>query len=78
VSACSATSARSPVEWEIALRNHKKEAQTISVVEPLFGDWQVLHATHAPEKVEAHTLRFEVPVAADGTSKLTYRVRIKY
>jgi len=66
------------VEWEIALRNHKKEAQTVSVIEPVPGDWQVLHASHTGTKIEAHTLRFEVPVAAEGAAKLTYRVRIRY
>ncbi len=66
------------VEWEIALRNHKTAPQTVTVIEPLFGDWQVLHATHTPEKIEAHTLRFEVPVAAEGSSRLTYRVRLRY
>jgi hypothetical protein len=66
------------IEWEIALRNHKKAAQTITVIEPVPGDWQVLHATHVAEKVQAHTLRFDVPVAADSTAKLVYRVRVSY
>src|SRR4030095_1685985 len=30
------------VEWEIALRNHKPEPQTVTVIEPVPGDWQVL------------------------------------
>ena len=66
------------VEWEISLRNHKKEDQTVKVIEPVPGDWQVLHATHKSEKPEAHTLTFEVPVPKEGSSKLTYRVRIRY
>src|SRR5439155_12033631 len=28
------------VEWDISLRNHKKEDQTITVIEPVPGDWQ--------------------------------------
>jgi hypothetical protein len=66
------------VEWEISLRNHKKEDQTITVIEPVPGDWQVLTATHAWEKPEAHTLRFTIPVVKEGTSKLVYRVRLKF
>ncbi|MGH7275949.1 MAG: DUF4139 domain-containing protein [Candidatus Rokuibacteriota bacterium] len=66
------------VEWEIALRNHKKENQTVTVIEPVPGDWQVLASTHAFEKAEAHTLRFQIPVPKDGDAKLTYRVRIRY
>jgi hypothetical protein len=66
------------IEWEIALRNHKKAAQTITVIEPVPGDWQVLHATHPAEKVQAHTLKFDVPVPADSTTKLVYRVRVRH
>lgn len=66
------------VEWEISLRNHKKEDQTVTVIEPVPGDWQVLNATHKAEKREAHTLQFEVPVPKEGAAKLTYRVRFRY
>jgi hypothetical protein len=66
------------VEWEISLRNHKTDAQTVTVIEPVPGDWQVLAATHAWEKPEAHTLKFQIPVAKEGNSKLTYRVRVKF
>jgi hypothetical protein len=66
------------VEWEISLRNHKKEDQTVTVIEPVPGDWQVLTSTHAWEKPEAHTLRFSVPVAKEGSSKLVYRVRLRF
>jgi hypothetical protein len=66
------------VEWEIALRNHKKADQTVTVIEPVPGDWQVLTSTHAWERPEAHTLKFEVPVAKEGASKLTYRVRLRF
>jgi hypothetical protein len=65
------------VEWEITLRNHKTAEQTITVIEPVPGDWQVLHATHKHEKPEAHTLKFEIPVPKEGAAKLTYRVRIR-
>ncbi len=66
------------VEWEIALRNHKTEDQTVTVIEPVPGDWQVLQSTHAYEKVEAHTLRYRIPVPKDGTTKLVYRVRLRF
>jgi hypothetical protein len=66
------------VEWEIALRNHKKEDQTVTVVEPVPGDWQVMTSTHAWEKPQAHTLRFQVPVPKEGVSKVVYRVRLKF
>jgi hypothetical protein len=65
------------VEWEITLRNHKTQEQRVTVIEPVPGDWQVLHASHAWDTPEAHTLRFTVPVPEDGATKLVYRVRIR-
>jgi hypothetical protein len=66
------------VEWEVALRNHTAEDRTVTVIEPVPGDWHVLHETHRGEKVEAHTLRYEVAVPKQGAATLTYRVRIRY
>ena len=65
------------VEWEISLRNHKKQAQTVTVIEPVPGDWQVLHSTHAWDKPQAHILRFSMPVPEESAAKLVYRVRIR-
>jgi hypothetical protein len=66
------------VEWEVALRNHKTEDVTVSVIEPLPGDWEVLRETHPHEKVEAHTLRYRVPVPKQGAARLAYRVRLRF
>ena len=66
------------VEWDITLRNHKKEAVTVEVIEPVPGDWEVLRSTIPHEKVEAFTMRFRVPVPKEGETKLTYRTRIRF
>jgi len=66
------------VEWEISLRNHKKENVVVSVIEPIPGDWEVIQETERHEKLEAHTLRYEVPVPAEGAAKVTYRVRLRF
>ncbi len=66
------------VEWEISLRNHKKEDVSVTVFEPIPGDWEVLRETHPHEKVEAHTLRYQIPVPKEGAAKLTYRVRVRF
>ncbi|MBI2218072.1 MAG: DUF4139 domain-containing protein [Candidatus Rokubacteria bacterium] len=66
------------VEWEIALRNHKDAAQTVTVIEPVPGDWQVVASTHKWEKPESHTLRFLVPVKKESAEKVTYRVRVRF
>jgi hypothetical protein len=66
------------VEWEVVLRNHKTEDVSVTVLEPVPGDWEVLRASHAAEKPEAHTLRFQVPVPRGGESRLAYRVRLRF
>jgi hypothetical protein len=66
------------VEWEINLRNHKKENVVVSVIEPIPGDWEVLRETQPHEKLEAHTLRYQVPVPQEGAAKVTYRVRLRF
>ncbi|MBI3301701.1 MAG: DUF4139 domain-containing protein, partial [Deltaproteobacteria bacterium] len=60
----------SEMGWEITLRNHKPEAVTVRVNEPVPGDWEVLSASHKYEKPDAYTLRFDVPVPKDGEVKV--------
>ncbi|MFQ5880949.1 MAG: DUF4139 domain-containing protein [Candidatus Methylomirabilales bacterium] len=66
------------VEWEISLRNHKAEDVEVTVIEPIPGDWQVLHASHSYQKVEAHTLKFPVKISKDSGVKVKYRVRLTF
>jgi hypothetical protein len=66
------------IEWEITLRNHKKEAVTVEVIEPMPGDWEVLRATHPHEKVQAFTARWKIPVPKDGAATLGYRTRVRF
>jgi hypothetical protein len=70
------TSRRHESEWEITLRNHKKEAVTVGIVEPLFGNWTMLSNSDPFEKKDAFTIRFDVQVPADGEVKVNYRVRV--
>jgi len=65
-------------EFEVSLRNHKKEDVVVKVVEPIPGDWTMLRSSHAHTKSEAFTAEFNIPVPKDGETKLTYRVRMRY
>jgi hypothetical protein len=62
--------------WEITLRNHKDKDVTVGIVEPLFGNWEVIEKSHPFKKVDAHTIRFEVNVPKDQEVKVKYRVRV--
>ena len=66
------------VEYEITLRNHKGVPVTVEVNEPIGGTWRMLQASHQWTKTDAWAAQFKVPVAADGTSTLRYRVRVTY
>ncbi len=66
------------VSFEIKVRNHKESPVTVSVIEPIPGDWEILQNSHDYEKVEAHTVQFDVPVDKDEEAKLQYRVRVRF
>lgn len=66
------------IEWEITLRNHKKEAVTVEVIEPMPGDWEILRATHPHEKLQAFTARWKIPVPREGAATLGYRTRVRF
>lgn len=64
--------------YQVSLRNHKKETVTVEVLEHVFGDWTLLHASPESgyEKEDANTARFKVSVAPDQERILTYTVHI--
>ena len=63
------------MEFEITLRNHKDTPVSIEVNEPVGGDWEMLNSSHKYSKTAAWAAQFNVPVAANGTSVLKYRIR---
>ncbi len=61
--------------YEVSLRNHKKEAVTILVLEHLpYANWKVVEASHDYKKLDARTIEFTVKVPADGEVKLSYTI----
>ncbi len=66
------------MEFEIVLRNHKAIPISVSVNEPIGGTWEMLKSTHQWKKTAAWAAEFQVPVAAESTATLRYRVRVTY
>ena len=62
--------------FEIPPRNQKDQPVPVEVREPVNGSWEVLESSFPAKKFNAFTLEFDVPVPANGTAKLTYRVRV--
>ncbi len=64
--------------FEITVRNHKATPITVEMNEPIGGSWQMLESSHQWTKTSAWAARFDVPVEANGTSVVKYRVRVRW
>ena len=64
-------------EWEVTLRNHKDVPVTVAVIEPVYGDWEILKSSQPYKKVNSSNIRFDVVVPKDQEVKISYRIRVK-
>jgi len=64
--------------FEVKLKNAKKRAVEIKVVEPISGDWEILTESLNHKKESSRAVSWRVPVPAKGETILSYRVRVKY
>jgi hypothetical protein len=64
--------------YEVVVRNAKPEAVTVTVREPIPGDWQVLDENQPHKKVAAGTAEWRLKVPAEGSTTLKYRVLVRY
>jgi hypothetical protein len=64
--------------YEIVLKNAKPEAVTVTVREPMPGDWAMLGESQPHVKAASGTAEWQVLVPAEGQATLTYRVRVRY
>jgi len=62
------------VTYQIELNNSKSEAQAVTVVEHLFGQWKILESSDSYEKIDAFTIEFRAMVPAKGTKLVSYTV----
>lgn len=63
--------------FEITVKNRKKEAVTVKVVEHLYrwANWKIEASSQAFVKKDARTVEFPLKVPADGKATVTYTVR---
>lgn len=64
--------------YEIVLKNAKPEAVTVTVREPMPGDWSMVSESQPHTKAASGTAEWQVKVPAEGKTMLTYRVRVRY
>jgi len=62
--------------FEIRVRNHKKEAANVRVVEHLYRwtNWKVNEQSHEFKKRDSQTIEFPLTVGADGEQVVSYTV----
>lgn len=64
--------------YQIVLKNAKKEAVTVTVREPVPGDWTMVSESQPHTKAASGVAEWKISVPADGKTTLTYRVRVKH
>jgi len=66
------------IDYEIVLKNAKKDSVVVKVVEPVPGDWQMVNESHPHDKGAAHAAVWRINVPAEGKTTLKYRVLVRY
>ncbi len=64
-------------EYEIKLTNSKKEQATVTVLEPIPGDWEMISSSYPYIKENSNTASWTIKVPAEKTIVLKYKVRVK-
>jgi len=64
--------------FEIEIKNAKKQDVTVTVAEQFPANWKILDESHPHEKVQAFQAEWKVPIAAEGSTTLKYRVRVSF
>ncbi len=64
--------------FELVLKNAKKEKVTVTVQEPISGDWKITKESQPHTKVNSHLAQWKIDVPAESSTTLTYRAVVKY
>ena len=64
--------------FELVLKNAKKEPVTVTVQEPIPGDWKMLSESHPSSKASSNTATWQITVPAEGRTTLAYRTLVRY
>ena len=64
--------------YELTLKNAKKEKVTVTVQEPISGDWTIVNESAPHSKINSHLAVWKIDIPAEGKTTLTYRAQVKY
>ena len=68
---------RVEIEVEFKVRNRKKEAVTVTVLERFTGERQLISSSLPARQPDAFTLEFDVPVPVGAEGSVTYRAQMR-
>ena len=63
--------------FEITLKNHKKGAVDVTVIEHAAGDWEIIKSSVPAKKKDATTFEFAVNAKPETPLTITYTIRIR-
>ncbi|MEK7812799.1 MAG: DUF4139 domain-containing protein, partial [Candidatus Desantisbacteria bacterium] len=61
-------------DYEVKIKNSKKEKVSVEVVEHAWGSWEIIKSSHKYVKKTADTVVFEMEIAPDTEESLLYTV----
>ena len=64
--------------YELTLKNAKKEKVTVTVQEPISGDWTIVNESAPHTKANSHLAVWKIDIPAEGKTTLIYRAQVKY
>ncbi len=64
--------------YKVELRNHKKTAVMVKVIEKQWGDWRIIKTNRKYTKVDSTTLEFYVKIPAGGKKTVTYTSEYRF
>ncbi|MER0170594.1 MAG: DUF4139 domain-containing protein [Nitrosomonas sp.] len=64
--------------YEITLKNAKKEMATVTVQEPIPGDWKIIEESQPHHKPASNTAVWQVAIPAESAVTLKYRVQVRF
>ena len=64
--------------YEIELKNAKSKAVTVTVREPVPGEWKILKENYPHQKSASGTAEWQVTIPAESNKILSYRILVQY
>lgn len=65
-------------QYRIGIRNRGEKPATVTVVETLYGNWEIAVKSHEFRRKDAETIEFDLPVPPGQEAVMTYTVRFTY